>query len=202
MSDRPEVSPGEEVRSDVPNDYIQDPSGAASEAEAEAAVNADLGGPVDEIERLRGELEARKAEHDAIHDKYIRLHAEFDNFRKRTAKERMDLLVSAGSETIQSILPALDDMERAITHNAEVDDIEAVKQGFELIHQKFSNILLAHGVKVMHAKGQPFDPELHDAITQLPAPDPKMKGTVLEVVETGYLLNDKVLRHAKVVVGQ
>ena len=202
MSDRPEVSPGEEVRSDVPNDYMQNPLSAASEASAERSMNNEMGGQLDETERLRAELDASKAEHDAIHDKYIRLHAEFDNFRKRTAKERMDLMVSAGAETIQSILPVLDDMERAITHNAEVNDIEAVKQGFELIHQKFSNILLAHGVKVMHAKGQPFDPELHDAITQVPAPDPKMKGTVLEVVETGYLLNDKVLRYAKVVVGQ
>ena len=202
MSDRPEVSPGEEVRSDVPNDYMQHPLSGASEASAERPINPDMGGSVDEIERLRAELDASKAEHDAIHDKYIRLHAEFDNFRKRTAKERMELLMSAGSETIQSILPVLDDMERAITHNAEVNDIDAVKQGFELIHQKFSNILLAHGVKVMHAKGQPFDPELHDAITQVPAPDPKLKGKVLEVVETGYLLNDKVLRYAKVVVGQ
>ncbi len=202
MSDRPEVSPGEEVRSDIPNDSMQDSLNAASEASADRSMNDDMRGQADEIERLRGELEARKAEHDAIHDKYIRLHAEFDNFRKRTAKERMELLMSAGSETIRSILPVLDDMERAITHNAEVNDIDAVKQGFELIHQKFSNILLAHGVKVMHAKGQPFDPELHDAITQIPAPEPKMKGTVLEVVETGYLLNDKVLRHAKVVVGQ
>ncbi len=202
MSDRPEVSPGEEVRSDVPNDDIHNPLSAASEAAAERDMHSDMGNPVDEIDRLRAELDARKVEHDAVHDKYVRLHAEFDNFRKRTAKERMELLMSAGAETIQSILPVLDDMERAIVHNVEVNDINAVKQGFELIHQKFFNILLAHGVKAMHAKGQPFDPELHDAISQVPASDPKLKGKVLEVVETGYLLNDKVLRYAKVVVGE
>jgi len=155
-----------------------------------------------ELERLRTELEARKLEHDALHDKYIRLHAEFDNFRKRTAKERMELLMSAGAEAIQSILPVLDDMDRAIAHNAEVNDIAAVKQGFTLIQQKFVNVLVAHGVKEMQAKGQAFDPELHDAISQVPAPDPKMKGMVLDVVEKGYLLNEKVLRHAKVLVGQ
>src|SRR5690606_29169565 len=101
-----------------------------------------------------------------------------------------------------SILPVLDDMDRAIAHNAEVNDIAAVKQGFTLIQQKFVNVLVAHGVKEMQAKGQAFDPELHDAISQVPAPDPKMKGMVLDVVEKGYLLNEKVLRHAKVLVGQ
>lgn len=156
----------------------------------------------DETERLSAELDAQKAEHAAMHDKYVRLHAEFDNFRKRTAKERMELLMSAGSDTIKSILPVLDDMERAIAHNAEVNDITAVKQGFELIHQKFNNILSAHGVKPMDAKGQPFDADLYEAISQVPAPNPKLKGKVLEVVENGYTLNDKVLRYAKVVVGE
>lgn len=201
MSERPEVSPGEEIRSDVPEDRPEQPLNATSEAAAEPA--SEHGPLADvELERLRMELEARKREHDALHDKYIRLHAEFDNFRKRTAKERMELLMSAGAEAIQSMLPVLDDMDRAIAHNAEVNDITAVKQGFTLIQQKFVNILMAHGVKDMPAKGQAFDPELHDAISQVPAPEPKMKGMVLDVVEKGYLLNEKVLRHAKVVVGQ
>lgn len=201
MSERPEVSPGEEIRSDVPEDRPEQPLNATSEAAAEPA--SEHGPLADvELERLRMGLEARKREHDALHDKYIRLHAEFDNFRKRTAKERMELLMSAGAEAIQSMLPVLDDMDRAIAHNAEVNDITAVKQGFTLIQQKFVNILMAHGVKDMPAKGQAFDPELHDAISQVPAPEPKMKGMVLDVVEKGYLLNEKVLRHAKVVVGQ
>lgn len=201
MSERPEVSPGEEIRSDVPGDRPDQPLSSASQAAAEPGLDDAPMGEV-ELERLRTELEARKLEHDALHDKYIRLHAEFDNFRKRTAKERMELLMSAGAEAIQSILPVLDDMDRAIAHNAEVNDIAAVKQGFTLIQQKFVNVLVAHGVKEMQAKGQAFDPELHDAISQVPAPDPKMKGMVLDVVEKGYLLNEKVLRHAKVLVGQ
>lgn len=137
-----------------------------------------------------------------MHDKYVRTFAEFDNFRKRSARERMDLLTTAGSDVLKSVLPVMDDMERAIKHNAEVNDIDAVKKGFELIHQKFANILQGQGVKAMQALGEEFNPDLHDAITQIPSPDPKLKGKVLDVVETGYMIQDKVLRFAKVVVGQ
>lgn len=202
MSQRPEAQPGEELRHDAPDDQLSNPLSAAAEAAAEKSVAEDLVAGNRELEQLRAELEAQKAEHAAVHDKYVRLHAEFDNFRKRTAKERLDLLLSAGADTIKSILPVLDDMERAMAHNAEVTDIGAVKKGFELIHQKFSGILAARGVKPMEAKGQAFDPELQEAISQVPAPSPDLKGKVLDVVETGYLLNDKVLRYAKVVVGQ
>ena len=195
MQDRPDRNAEDEILGDLPGVEDMDKENRPTST---GAANA----TANETERLAAELDAQKTEHAALHDKYVRLHAEFDNFRKRTAKERMDLLISAGAETIQSILPVLDDMERAIAHNAEVDDINAVKQGFELIHQKFSNILLAHGVKPMHAKGQPFDPEFQEAISKHPAPEPKLRGKVLEVVENGYTLNDKVLRFAKVVVGE
>jgi molecular chaperone GrpE len=200
MSERPDVSPEETVR-DSSSYTDENPLSAASEAASEHAVGDDLREESPETDRLRAELDALNTEHSALHDKFVRLHAEFDNFRKRTAKERMDLLMSAGADTLKSILPVLDDMERAIAHNAEVDDINAVKQGFELIHQKFVNILLAHGLKVMHAKGQPFDPDFYEAISKVPAPSPKLKGKVIEVVENGYTLNDKVIRYAKVVVG-
>lgn len=202
MPQRPEADSDEEVREDMSTNNMSNPLSASAEAAAEWAVGNE-GREVDpEIEQVRAELDAQKAEHAAMHDKYVRLHAEFDNFRKRTAKERMELLMSAGADTIKSILPIMDDMERAIAHNAEVTDIDAVKQGFELIHQKFSNILLSQGVKPMQAKGEPFDAEFQEAISQVPAPDPKLKGKVLEVVENGYTLNDKVLRYAKVVVGE
>ena len=194
MSERPEVGPEEHVR-----EAMDDQQSASGEAAAERGEGGDA--QSSESETLRAEVVVLRTEHEALHDKFVRLHAEFDNFRKRTAKEKLDLLNNAGAETIISILPILDDMERAIAHNAEVNDIDAVKQGFELIHQKFANILMAHGLKPMHAKGEPFDPELQEAISQLPSPDNKMKGKVLEVVENGYTLNDKVLRHAKVVVG-
>jgi molecular chaperone GrpE len=175
--------------------------------EPQATANADTAaeptGPEGSNEQaLKAELEILRTEHTALHDKHVRLFAEFDNFRKRTAKEKLDLLQTAGTDVLKSILPVLDDMERAIANNATVEDIEVVKQGFELIHQKFVNLLLARGVKAMRAKGEPFDPELHEAITKAPAPTPDLKGKVLEVVENGYVLNDKVIRYAKVVVGE
>lgn len=198
MSDQREASPQEKVGPTESEETL----GKASEAAAEHALRDAAGMDDGEVDRLRAELDARKVEHEALHDKYVRLHAEFDNFRKRNAKERMDLLMTAGADTIKSFLPVLDDMERAMAHNAQVTDVETVKQGFNLIQHKFFNILSAQGVKAMEAKGQPFNPDLHDAITQMPAPDPALKGKVLEVVETGYLINDKVLRYAKVVVGE
>lgn len=199
MRQQSEAEPRNDMRQDTTEPQLGHPR---NEAVGEEAENTGVTEPVDEAERLRAELDAQKAEHAAMHDKFVRLHAEFDNFRKRTAKERMELLMSAGADTIKSVLPILDDMERAIAHNAEAGDIESVKQGFVLIQQKFSSILQGQGVKPMECKGQPFDPDLQEAISQVPASSPDQKGKVLDVVETGYLLNDKVLRYAKVVVGQ
>lgn len=151
---------------------------------------------------MEAALADKQAELDALQDKFLRLTAEFDNFRKRTNKERMEMLATAGAATLKSILPAVDDMERAIAQNVEMQDIDAVKQGFELIHQKLIGILAAHGVQRMEAKGHDFDPELHDAMSILPATDPELKGKVIEEMQAGYLLNGRVLRHAKVVVAE
>ena len=142
-----------------------------------------------------------EAKYKEINDKFTRLYAEYDNFRKRTAREKIDWIKSAGEETILKVLPVLDDIERAITHNKTVNDPEALKQGMELIHQKFKNILSNKGIEPMEAKGQPFNPDLHDAITSIAAPSEDLKGKVVEEVEKGYTLNGKVIRHAKVVVG-
>lgn len=161
----------------------------------------DTGSSTGASERLAAELEVQKAEHAALHDKYVRLHAEFDNFRKRTAKERAELLLTASASTLLDLLPVVDDMERAAAHNEGSTDLDAVKQGFGLIQQKLINILLAQGVKHMVAKDQPFDPDLHEAVGKVPAPEPALKGKVLEVVSNGYTLHDKVLRFAKVIVG-
>lgn len=155
-----------------------------------------------EVEVLKAELDILRAEHQAVHDKHVRLFAEFDNFRKRTAKEKLEMLQMAGAGTLTNLLPVLDDMERAIANNVKVEDANVVKQGMELIHQKFVHLLQAQGVKAIAAKGEPFDPELHEAITGAPAPSPELKGKVLEVVENGYTMNDKVIRYAKVVVGE
>lgn len=136
-----------------------------------------------------------------INDKYTRLYAEFDNYRKRTAREKVEWFKSAGEDVILKILPILDDIERAVAHNKSVTDVDVLKQGLEIIQQKFKNILTGKGIEPMESKGQTFDPELHDAITSMAAPSEDMKGKIIEEIEKGYTLNGKVIRHAKVVVG-
>jgi molecular chaperone GrpE len=156
-----------------------------------------------ETEVLKAELDLLRAEHQAVHDKHIRLFAEFDNFRKRTAKERLELMQFAGENTLKAVLPVLDDMDRAIANNDKVEDINAIREGFKLIHQKMQHILSSQGLKAMpDAKGEPFDTDKHEAITKAPAPTPELKGKVLDVVENGYTLHEKVIRYAKVVVGE
>ena len=137
-----------------------------------------------------------------LNDKYLRLYADFENFKKRAAKERVDLLKYAGEEVFKKLIPVMDDFDRAIKASADATDIEIIKQGKHLIYNKFKNLLTQSGVKEMNSTGEVFDPELHDAITNIPAPSEKMKGKVVEEVEKGYYLNGKVIRHAKVIVGQ
>ncbi len=137
-----------------------------------------------------------------MNDKYLRLYSEFENFRKRTAKERIELISSAGGGVIKNILPVIDDFDRAIKANSESEDKVALKEGFELIRQKMINILTQEGLKPMEAVNTVFDTDLHEAITQIPAPSDDMKGKVVDVIEKGYYLNEKVLRFAKVVIGQ
>lgn len=147
------------------------------------------------IERLKTELNEAK-------DKYVRLVAEFDNFRKRNARERIELSQTAGRDIIQSLLVVLDDSGRASKQMEATTDIETLKQGISLVFNKLQNILQQKGLKIMECKNQPFDPDLHEAITEIPAPNEKMVGKVIDVVEDGYYLNDKLIRHAKVVVGK
>jgi len=134
-------------------------------------------------------------------DKYLRLYSEFDNFRKRTIKEKADYLQTANKDMILEIIPILDDFERAIASNEKAEDITVVKEGFKLLFDKFSKTLERKGVKVMEAHGVEFDTEMHEAITQIPAPTDEMKGKVVDVIEKGYHLGDKVIRYAKVVIG-
>ena len=136
-------------------------------------------------------------------DKYLRLYSEFDNFRKRTQKEKIELYKTAGEEVISAILPVMDDFERAQKAMEESNDIQGVKDGIKLIHDKLVNILKQKGLEAVEsAVGKDFDVENHEAITQIPAPTEKEKGKVLDEVEKGYQLNGKVIRYAKVVVGQ
>lgn len=146
------------------------------------------------------ELENEVAE---LKNKQLRMFAEFENFKKRTAKERIDLFRNAGLEFFEAMLPVLDDFDRAAKHNSEVDDLENLKKGIDLIHSKLLGILEQKGLKAMDlSTGSDFDTDFHEAITQIPAPSEDMKGKVIDETEKGYLLNDKVIRYAKVVVGQ
>ena len=144
------------------------------------------------------ELEAKYKE---INDKYTRLFAEYDNYRKRTAREKIEWIKAAGEETILKILPVMDDIERGLAHNKTLTDPELLKGGLIVIHQKFKNILSGKGIEEMEAKGKPFDPDLHEAVTSVAAASEDLKGKVIEEIEKGYTLNGKVIRHAKVVVG-
>ena len=140
--------------------------------------------------------------YNELNNRFLRLYAEFENYRKRTNKERLDLITNANSDLLKDLIPVIDDFERAITNNADADDIEGIKEGFSLIYNKYKGLLQSKGLKAMEAKGEVFDPELHEAIANLPTEDKKMKGKVIDDVEKGYFLNEKVLRFAKVVVGQ
>ena len=136
------------------------------------------------------------------HEKYLRLYSDFDNFRKRSAKEKLDLISTAGSAILKSLLPVLDDFDRAFLNEDVADDPEVMKGGFGLIHKKLLTILEQKGLKVMEVKkGDSFDTDLHEAIAQIPAEEESLKGKVIDVIEKGYLINEKILRHAKVVIG-
>ena len=135
-------------------------------------------------------------------DKFLRLYAEFENFRKRTNKEKVDLLSHASAGVLKDILPVMDDFERAINNNEKVEDPTLLKEGFQLIYTKLKGIMEAKGVKAMVTKGEAFDSEVHEAIVNVPAPSDDLKGKIIDDVEKGYYLNDKVIRFAKVVVGQ
>lgn len=157
-------------------------------------------------ERIIQEL-TEKAE-DAIEsakefqDKYMRLSAEFDNYRKRTLKEKADLTKSANADLLKEILPVVDDFERGRENIEKTNDLDGLKEGVELIYTKFVEFLGKNGVKEIEAKETAFDLDFHEALTKIPAPTEDLKGKVVDVIEKGYLLNDKVIRYSKVVVGE
>lgn len=149
----------------------------------------------EQIEKLEKEVAEMK-------DKHLRLQAEFDNFRKRTLKEKMELLKSGGESVLASVLPVIDDLERALDAFGKMEDENPFKQGITLIYNKFYEFLKQNGIKEIDAKGKEFDTDLHEAITKIPAPSEELKGKVVDVVQKGYLLNEKVIRFAKVVIGE
>ena len=135
-------------------------------------------------------------------DKYLRLSAEFDNYRKRTLKEKAELIKNGGEKTLTAILPVLDDFERALKNMEASEETQAMKEGVELIFSKFQKILGQEGLQKIETEGQPFDTDFHEANALIPAPSEDLKGKILDCVQTGYMLNEKVIRHAKVAVAQ
>ena len=146
-------------------------------------------------------VDVLKEEVSAANDKYLRLYAEFDNFRRRTVKEREEARKTEGKDVIVALLPVLDDFERALRSMEGASDVTAVREGVVLVQNKLKNILTQKGLKEMESIGGPFDPELQEAITNIPAPTDEWKGKVIDEMEKGYSLNDKVIRFAKVIVG-
>lgn len=152
-----------------------------------------------ELENTIADLTAGLA---ASNDKYLRLSAEFDNFRKRTLKEKMDLMKNASESVIVNFLPVIDDVERAVKAIEISDDLETIKEGINLIYNKFKDFTRQNGVVEIEAKGLELNTDHHEAITKIPAPTEALKGKIVEVVQKGYMLNDKVIRYAKVVIGE
>ena len=147
------------------------------------------------------QLEKAREEISELNDSLLRKMAEFDNYRKRTLKEKTELILNGGEKTITAILPVLDDMERAMKNMQTATDVAAVLEGVELIYKKFISILEHQGVKAIDTKDADFNVDLHEAIAQLPAPNSEMKGKIIDCTLTGYTMNEKVIRHAQVVVG-
>lgn len=178
----------------TPNECDEETVGQETSQENEA--------PLTEEEKLAQELEKANEQIEEQKDKFLRLSAEFDNYRKRTMKEKAELILNGGEKSISSILPIVDDFERALKNMETATDVAAVKEGVELIYNKFMSVLGQNGVKVIETKEQPLDTDYHEAIAVIPAPNEALKGKILDCVQTGYILNDKVIRHAKVVVGE
>lgn len=171
------------------NETIQDPIEDNTTENQEETIELSV------EEKLTAELAESK-------DKYVRLSAEFDNYRKRTSKERVELIQSAGKDVITKLLSTVDDFDRALKAMETATDVESIKTGIDIVNNKFRQTLEQQGLKEMDVLGKEFDADLQEAITAIPSPTPDLKNKVIDVIEKGYYLNDKVIRHAKVVIGQ
>lgn len=162
----------------------------------------DASAQMSDEEKLQKELDEANIKLADLNDKYLRQIAEFDNYRKRTIKEKAELIKNGGERTIEAILPVLDDFERALANMAKDESAKEILTGIELIYNKFVSALKQNGLHKIETEGQVFDTDFHEAIAMVPAPSEELKGKVLDCVQTGYILNDKVIRHAKVAVGE
>lgn len=178
---------------DTPNEEVASEETATTEKE-EIALSAE--------ELLQKELDKANEKIATLEDKYLRQVAEFDNYRKRTIKEKAELIKNGGERAIESILPVLDDFERALSNLAKDENATEIMTGIELIYNKFVGILKQNGLHKIETEGADFNTDFHEAIAMIPTPDDNLKGKVLDCVQAGYTLNDKVIRHAKVAVGE
>ena len=153
-------------------------------------------------DNVADDLAALRQKYEELNDTHLRVRAEFDNYRKRTMREKADLIKMGGEGALKNLLPVIDDFERALQNIPTTEEVKALREGVELIYTKFINYLGQQGVKAIEAVGKPFDTEEFEAIATIPAPQPDLKGKVIDCVQTGYVLYDKVLRHARVVVGE
>jgi len=194
------MSEEKELNEEVKNETTSDTQDTATEEQVQETV-AEETQTEETVEEtiIEPTPEEKYAE---LNDKFLRLYSEFDNYRKRTNKEKLELISTASSGVIKDLVTVLDDFERAITNNETVEDTSALKEGFNLIHNKLKGILETKGLKPMISKGEVFDSELHEAIANIPAPTEDLKGKIVDDVEKGYYIHDKVIRYAKVVVGQ
>ena len=173
------------------------------EETAENTASNDSESNEEEKKELISEEEKLKLEVEELKDKHLRLYSEFENFRRRTIKEKADIIATASKDIVGELLPVLDDIERAESSFENAEDAKALKEGVDLIFNKFRKVLENKGLKPFESvKGKDFDPEIHEAITQIPAPEESLKGKVVDEIEKGYYLNDKIIRYSKVVIGQ
>ena len=156
----------------------------------------------DRVQELEKEIEQMKAEKAELNDRFLRLFSEFDNYKKRVSKEKLDLIATASEKVLVSLLPVIDDFERAIAANEKAENIDSIKVGFTLIYNKLIQMMKRFDVEEIQAKGEEFNTDFHEAVTHFPAQKEEDKGKVIDVTEKGYKLKDKVIRYAKVVVGQ
>ena len=154
------------------------------------------------LQEKEAEIEKLKAEKAELNDRFLRLFSEFDNYKKRVSKEKLDLIATASEKVLVSLLPVIDDFERAIAANEKAADVDSMKEGFNLIYNKLIQMMKRFDVEEIQAKGEEFNTDFHEAVTHFPAQNEEDKGKVIDVTEKGYKLKDKVIRYAKVVVGQ
>lgn len=178
----------------------RDETPSAEDPVAEASGAAEKGSP--ELEKLQEQLARLEKDNQELKDKYIRLYAEFDNYKKRTIREKVELMNTAARDTMAALLPVLDDFDRARKIAIDETTVESFTEGVRLVYNKLYRVLSQQGLEAMETDGEVFDPELHEAFTEIPAPSEEMKGRIVDTIEKGYKLNDKIIRHAKVVVGK